>query len=390
MPADQACPQPGDGPAPRRVTDGRRVRRRDRDGYTSRRITGNADIRLVGQRPADEPGPLVRVWDHRPRSGPYQIGLAATAPDYNNASADVTINVLPYRAPSGTLDVSPAEIWAGERATLSARFAPGAVRRSGCEVPNSRRAKATISGNEFDSSAVPFDPSDNSEQRKTVTLQARVADQKGVTAAETKVVVKKKAVITATRLPDIVFPVNSARVNNCGKRVLLEELKSLIDRDPTGKVVFVGHVTEKEKSDIDRQRAMNAAAVISAGQGICASFPVSQILVSGAGAADNGVELQPQFCGTSATPKTARIERPDGEGKRQQREIPARGGLVRSDGRRCACLGEGLPGSFRTPGQQYRLSEIGETPQTGGPVSDRRPVRQFGLATDASTRGVAG
>jgi hypothetical protein len=154
---------------------------------------------------------------------------------------------------------------------------------------------------------VAFDPSDNSEQRKIVTLQARMADQKGVTAAEAKVVVKKKPVLTATRLPDIVFPANSARVNNCGKRVLLEELKSLIDRDPTGKVVFVGHVTEKEKSDIDRQRAMNAAAVISAGHGICASFPVSQILVSGAGAADNGVELQPHFCGTSATPKTAEL-----------------------------------------------------------------------------------
>jgi len=113
--------------------------------------------------------------------------------------------------------------------------------------------------------------------------------------------------VAATRLPDIIFPVNSARVNNCGKRVLLEELKSLTERDPTGKVVFVGHITEKEKAEIDRQRAMNAAAVISAGSGICTSFPASQILVSAVGAADNGVELQPQFCGTSATPRTAEL-----------------------------------------------------------------------------------
>jgi hypothetical protein len=238
--------------------------------------------------------------------GAYQIGLAATAPDYNNAAADVTVTVLPYRAPSGALDVSPAEIWAGERATVSPRFAPGQC-GGPLRGPELSASEGTISGSEFDSSTVEFDPSDNSEQRKIVTLQARMADQKGVTAAEAKVVVKKKPVLTATRLPDIVFPANSARVNNCGKRVLLEELKSLIDRDPTGKVVFVGHVTEKEKSDIDRQRAMNAAAVISAGQGICASFPVSQILVSGAGAADNGVELQPHFCGTSATPKTAEL-----------------------------------------------------------------------------------
>jgi len=167
--------------------------------------------------------------------------------------------------------------------------------------------EGTVSGNVYDSSTVQFDPSNNSEQRKTITLQARVADQKGVAAAEASVVVKKKAVLAARRLPDIVFPANSGRVNNCGKRVLLEELKSLIDRDPNGTVAFVGHVTDKEKSDLDRKRAMNAAAIISAGQGICASFPASQIQVSGAGAADNGVDAQPHFCGTSAIPKTGEL-----------------------------------------------------------------------------------
>ena len=120
-------------------------------------------------------------------------------------------------------------------------------------------------------------------------------------------VVKRKAILAARRLPDIIFPANSVRVNNCGKRVLLEELKALIDRDPTGKVVLVGHITGSEKSDLDQQRAMNAAAVLTAGQGICANFPASQILVSGAGAQDNGVDLQPHFCGTSATPRTGEL-----------------------------------------------------------------------------------
>jgi hypothetical protein len=239
-------------------------------------------------------------------AGAYKIGLAAAAPEYNDASAETTINVLPYRAPSGTLEVSPREIWAGEKATVSARFDQGQC-GGPLRGPELSANEGTVSGSVYDSSGVQFDPSDNSEQRKTVTLQARVADQKGVTAAEASVLVKKKAVIAATRLPDIVFPANSARVNNCGKRVLLEELKSLIDRDPTGTVAFVGHVTDKETSDLDRHRAMNAAAVISAGQGICPSFPVSQIQVSGAGAADNGVDAQPHFCGTSAIPKTGEL-----------------------------------------------------------------------------------
>jgi len=52
-------------------------------------------------------------------------------------------------------------------------------------------------------------------------------------------VVKKRAAILAKRLPDIVFATGSARVNNCGKRVLLEELKASLDNDSTGRVVFV-------------------------------------------------------------------------------------------------------------------------------------------------------
>jgi hypothetical protein len=238
--------------------------------------------------------------------GSYTIGLAAAAPEYNNASARTTVTVLPYRAPSGSLQVSPSEIWAGEKATVTPSFTPGQCGGS-LGTPEISATEGSISGGQFDSSGVQFDPSDNSEQRKTVKLQARVADEKGSGTAEATLVVKKKAAVMAKRLPDIVFPAASTRVNNCGKRVLLEELKSLIDRDPTGKVVFVGHITEKEKAGVDRQRALNSAAVISAGQGICTSFPANQILVSAAGGADNGVDLQPHFCGTSATPKTGEL-----------------------------------------------------------------------------------
>ena len=49
--------------------------------------------------------------------------------------------------------------------------------------------------------------------------------------------------------------------------------------------MFVGHITEKEKAELDRARALNAAAVISAGKGICSNFPATQIQISAAGAA---------------------------------------------------------------------------------------------------------
>jgi hypothetical protein len=108
--------------------------------------------------------------------------------------------------------------------------------------------------------------------------------------------------------------------------VLLEELKALVDRDPTGKVVFVGHTTEREKAGLDQQRALNAAAVISAGTGICTSFPASQISLGSTGSTDNGVDLQPHFCGTSATPKTAElsgqtVREGDEQAKRRRVEV---------------------------------------------------------------------
>jgi hypothetical protein len=201
--------------------------------------------------------------------------------------------------------VEPAEIWVGEQAMVTPAFNPGQC-GGALGAPVLSATEGSIREGRYDSTAVQFDPSDNSEQRKTIRLLARVSDQKGEGTAEASVVVKKKAALTATRLPDIVFAAGSARVNNCGKRVLLEELKSLIERDPGGKVVLVGHVAEKEtKPNLDMQRALNSAAVISAGQGVCGSFPASQIQLSAAGAADNGVDLKPHFCGTSTTPRTS-------------------------------------------------------------------------------------
>jgi hypothetical protein len=114
--------------------------------------------------------------------------------------------------------------------------------------------------------------------------------------------VVKAANPQAVRLPDIIFAPGSARVNNAGKRVLLEQLKVYLDRDPTGHVIFVGHFVDNEPkprgrnvNPLDEQRALNAAAVISAGQGICLGFAPSQILIGYTGANQNGVDFNPYY-----------------------------------------------------------------------------------------------
>jgi hypothetical protein len=233
--------------------------------------------------------------------GTYKVGLKAGGEAYNPASADTVVNVRGYQAPSGSVQVSPAEIWAGEKATLNASFRPGECGGPLGEVRISA-TEGSVSGDAFDSSSVSFDPANNAEQQKRIAITATVSDAKGSGSAEGYILVKKKAALVARRLPDILFPVGSARVNNCGKRLLLDELKTLTDGDPTGTVVLVGHQldTESKWAGLDQSRALNAAAVISAGQGVCTSFPAGQIQVSATGAAQNGVDPQPYFCGASA------------------------------------------------------------------------------------------
>ena len=199
--------------------------------------------------------------------GTYRIALKVTAEGFNDATAETAVTVRGYQPPSGSIAASPVEMWVGEKSRLSANFSAGQC--GGPLTPASFTAtEGSVSGTEFDSSTVAFDPSDNSEQRKTIVIAAKVSDGQGSGSAQAQLVVKKPAAMVAKRLPDVVFPANSSRVNNCGKRVLLEELKASTDADSTGKVVFVGHQGETESAaGLDLKRALNAAAVISAGGG---------------------------------------------------------------------------------------------------------------------------
>lgn len=240
--------------------------------------------------------------------GAYRIGLKVTAAGFNDATASTSVTVLPYRAPTGSVQADPSEIMEGGSALVSANFTPGQCGGT-MRGPVFTASEGTIrGGNHFDAAGIQFDPSNASAQQKTVRIIAQVADDRGTVNAEGTVVVKKGAAAKATRLPDIIFPAGGSRVNNCGKRVLLEDLKALIDRDPTGHVLFVGHVVDKETAaSLDLKRALNAAAVISAGQGVCGSFPADHIHVGAVGSADNGSDYQPRFCGTSTTPRVGEL-----------------------------------------------------------------------------------
>jgi hypothetical protein len=113
----------------------------------------------------------------------------------------------------------------------------------------------------------------------------------------------------------VLFSDNNSRVNNCGKRILLEQLRSYTERDSTGTVGLVGHNSSDEKqADLAQARALNAAAVITAGTGVCLSIPGSQVQVSAPGVEQYGVSFESSFCqssvrgGTSEAGEMRRVE----------------------------------------------------------------------------------
>jgi outer membrane protein OmpA-like peptidoglycan-associated protein len=230
--------------------------------------------------------------------GTYNIKLSVGGPQFNTASAETSVTVKSYIAPTATVNASPAQIYAGDKSTIAASCSGqcgGTLR-----APTFTASEGSIQGDQFDSNGVNFDSSNNAEQRKTVTITAACADDKNVGNGTAQVEVIKKAVAAPIRIPDILFSRDSARVNNCGKRILLEQLRSYYERDSGGSVVLVGHQSSDEKAaNLSEQRAMNAAAVITAASGVCLSVPASQVQVSSPGTDQMGVSFDSSFCQSS-------------------------------------------------------------------------------------------
>ncbi len=242
--------------------------------------------------------------------GTYTVSVKVSGAGFNSATAQTTITVHPYVPPSVTAQSDRTEIFAGEKTTLSATCQGQCG--GNMQPPTFAASDGSVNGNEFDSTGVQFDAADSSEQRKTITITATCADSRSTGTGTTTVTVIKKA--AAIRLPDVLFDENSARVNNCGKRILLEQLKAYVDRDSSGTIALAGHNSTDEKAPkLAEQRVMNAAAVITAGSGVCLAIPKNQVLVSAPGAEQNGIAFEPGFCSSSVkgdreTAETRRVE----------------------------------------------------------------------------------
>ncbi|MBV8552740.1 MAG: PKD domain-containing protein [Acidobacteriaceae bacterium] len=162
----------------------------------------------------------------------------------------------------------------------------------------------------FDASTVSFEPGATA-QSKTITASVTITDQTGKTASQsTSLAVTCQPVWQ--RLDDVIFAKNNARVNNCGKRILIDDAAPRIasgDYD----IVLVGHRAADEQTNappmpggrrgaavaLDEQRTLNCAAVLSGGTATCAKVDPSRIRVDWV-ATDQTSESRPGICGTAA------------------------------------------------------------------------------------------
>lgn len=167
----------------------------------------------------------------------------------------------------------------------------------------------------FDSSTLNFE-SGAQGQTKTVTATLTVTDETGKSASKTTDI-PVKCPPRFVRLSDILFARNNARVNNCGKRILIDEAAPRVAGGDYS-ILLVGHQDSDERANLpargrnarnrraaahalDEQRVLNAAAVLSGGSGTCAKVDPSRIKVDWVGT-DQTSAPEPGLCGTSTRP----------------------------------------------------------------------------------------
>jgi hypothetical protein len=257
------------------------------------------------QRPKHFPA---RCWNPPPPPPPpapvtarTTISISETAPTITSVTADPTSLACAANttgAHAANLTVQAASSPCGGNLSYKWTVSEG-------RVTNDTSQNAT-----FDASTLSFEPG-VAAQSKTITASVTVTDETGKTASQsTSFAVTCQPVWQ--RFGDVIFTKDNARVNNCGKRILIDEAAPRMasgDYD----IVLVGHRAADEQANappmpgrpraplvpLDEQRTLNCAAVLSGGTTTCANVDPSRIRVDWVATAQTS-ELRPGICGTSA------------------------------------------------------------------------------------------
>jgi outer membrane protein OmpA-like peptidoglycan-associated protein len=262
------------------------------------------------------PAPL-----ERPKKFPVRCWVqppAPQAPPPVTASTSVTVNET---APtitniSATPDTLVASVDQGPHTSQLSATAQGGPCSTNLTykwtVSEGSLTNDTTPNATFDASTLNFEGGQN--QSKTVTATLTVTDENGKTATKTTTITVNYTP-PFVRLDDVIFAKNNARVNNCGKRILIDDTAPRLSSGDYD-IVLVGHRDNDERENaaptrtrgrrgrrqppvpLDEQRVLNAAAVLSGGTATCGHVDPSRIRVDWVGTTQTS-DPRPGLCGTS-------------------------------------------------------------------------------------------
>ena len=175
--------------------------------------------------------------------------------------AQISIHVGVYNKPTpGGLTADPSVLDRGQSSSLHVNatgsecggtltYSWAASRRHGLRK---RRQRAV----QFERSVLSTKAISAGRNPSRSPLRLRLPIAKGGSAnASTTVTVNLAAQVK--HFGDIVFPKDSARVNNCGKRVLIEQLYPMLNSNANYDVVLVGHI---DTNEVPKSKVQQAAA----------------------------------------------------------------------------------------------------------------------------------
>jgi len=229
----------------------------------------------------------------------------------------------------------------------------------------------------FDVSTLSFEAG-VAAQAKTIAASVTVTDETGKAASQSNSLAVTCEPVWQ-RLDDVILAKDNARVNNCGKRILIDDAAPKMasgDYD----IVLVGHRAADEQTDaepipgrrrgplvpLDEQRTLNCAAVLSEGTATCAKVDPSRIRVDWV-STDQTSERKPGIWnfGSCCSAGAHRFADQCGGPRPPRRSLPRPAGYHGD-----AARGETNQAAARSPGQGTGLSKIDRhTGMNGGQSS---------------------
>ncbi len=282
--------------------------------------TGSFNAQVTVTDTAPPPAPMerpknisVRCWIQPatpPPAAPVTASATVTVSDTTPTITSVTANPDTLACAANTTGTHTANLTGNASPSACGGNLTYKWTVSEGSVSNDTSATAT-----FDASTLNFEGGAQG-QTKTVTATLTVSDDTGKTASQ-NATITVNCQPSFVRLDDVVFAKNNTRVNNCGKRVLIDDAAPRVaggDYD----IVLVGHRDSDESTNgprtargrgrgrrgatgsqpLDEQRVLDCAGVLSGGTGTCAKVDPSRIRVDWVGT-DQTSDTKPGLCGTS-------------------------------------------------------------------------------------------